>query len=133
MSASVRYIRFVTTETHEPYGHRTGVFKAAYNVLRKPEISDEAHSELDNMVAWFEQNLPVPDKFTTSTNPRAQNVSLSWFKPTATECIQRFRSIVSIIEQHDYSVEMLRTDRPGYVVYEDDFQIVATPFTDTPR
>jgi hypothetical protein len=27
-------------------------------------------------------------------------------------------------------VRMLKTDRPGYVVYEDGFQIVAEPFSD---
>jgi hypothetical protein len=39
--------------------------------------------------------------------------------------------LVVIPEHHGISVRMLKADRVGYIVYEDDFQIVAEPFADT--
>jgi hypothetical protein len=39
--------------------------------------------------------------------------------------------MVAILEAHDVKVEMLKTTKPGYVVYEDEFQVVAEPFSDS--
>jgi hypothetical protein len=36
--------------------------------------------------------------------------------------------VVAILQNHGVSVRMLKTDRIGYVVYEDEYQIVAEPF-----
>jgi hypothetical protein len=36
-----------------------------------------------------------------------------------------------ILEAHGHPVKMLREARVGYVIYEDDFQVVAEPFSDT--
>ncbi|MDP3854060.1 hypothetical protein [Phenylobacterium sp.] len=38
----------------------------------------------------------------------------------------------ALLEQHGIWGEVLRTARPGYVVYEDDHQVLAYPFADTP-
>lgn len=34
----------------------------------------------------------------------------------------------AIIENHSFNISVLKTDRPGYIVYEDDQQVVAEPF-----
>ncbi len=34
----------------------------------------------------------------------------------------------AVIENHGFIIEVMKTDRPGYVVYEDEYQIVAEPF-----
>ena len=39
--------------------------------------------------------------------------------------------MISILETQGVVVEVIETQRPGYVVYEDEFQIVAEPFADT--
>lgn len=38
------------------------------------------------------------------------------------------RELAAILEAHDIRTEMITTERPGYVVYEDTFQVVAEPF-----
>ncbi len=48
-----------------------------------------------------------------------------WFKDTASEWISVFREIVAILEDCDFQVATLTTDRPGMILYEDDFQVVA--------
>jgi len=41
------------------------------------------------------------------------------------------RELASILEGHGISVELLQTERPGYIVYEDNYQVTAEPFIET--
>jgi hypothetical protein len=36
--------------------------------------------------------------------------------------------MVRILERNDIHVKKIRTDKPGYVIYEDEWQLVAEPF-----
>jgi hypothetical protein len=38
------------------------------------------------------------------------------------------RELVALLEHKAIALEELRTERPGYVVYEDEFQVAAMPF-----
>ena len=40
-------------------------------------------------------------------------------------------TLVAILNTHGVHTEMLRTEKPGYVVYEDPFQVAAEPFGET--
>ena len=39
-----------------------------------------------------------------------------------------YGGMIRILEQHGIYVKKIKTDKPGYVVYEDDWQLVAEPF-----
>jgi hypothetical protein len=41
------------------------------------------------------------------------------------------REIMVLLGHNDVHVRMIKTTRPGYVLYEDEFQIVAVPFADS--
>jgi hypothetical protein len=36
------------------------------------------------------------------------------------------------LEDKDIGVRELRTERPGYILYEDEHQVAAMPFAETP-
>jgi hypothetical protein len=38
------------------------------------------------------------------------------------------RELVALLEHKSLAVEELRTERPGYLVYEDEYQVAAMPF-----
>jgi hypothetical protein len=42
------------------------------------------------------------------------------------------RELQRVLESHSLSVETIRTRRPGYILYEDEYQVAAYPFRDTP-
>jgi hypothetical protein len=63
-----------------------------------------------------------------SSRAGAPNKAVTWLKASATEHVSRLRELVSLLEHKDVAVQELRTDKPGYIVYEDDFQIAAEPF-----
>jgi hypothetical protein len=52
---------------------------------------------------------------------------------SAHEHLNHLRKLAALIESAGIGVDELRTDRPGYVVYADEHQVVALPFADTPR
>jgi hypothetical protein len=58
-------------------------------------------------------------------------MALSWFKDTAREHVAKVRTIVALLEARGVTVLTVATERPGYVVYEDDFQVIAEPFADS--
>jgi hypothetical protein len=126
------YIRFITGEIHDNTSREVGVFQAAYGLRRRGHLLDYEEARLNELLDWFNANLPKPTRLTTSKPPyyRKQNRAISWFKDSATEHISKLREIVSILSQHEIHSEMIQTDRPGYVVYEDEYQIAAQPFSD---
>lgn len=79
---------------------------------------------------WFSENLEKPTRFATAKAPfyGKQNNAISWFKDDAVEHLSRIRTRVAILQSHGVSVKALKTDRAGYIVHEDECQIVAEPF-----
>jgi hypothetical protein len=49
----------------------------------------------------------------------------------AAECISRLYELKRILEANGHVVTVVREDRVGFVVFEDDYQVVAEPFADT--
>lgn len=47
---------------------------------------------------------------------------------SAIDAVRYMHAVADIVRRHDYPVEVVQTERAGYVVYEDEWQIVAEPF-----
>ena len=52
------------------------------------------------------------------------------FRGSKTAQLSTLRELVAILETHGVPVRMLKAQRVGYVVYEDEHQVVAEPFAD---
>ena len=116
-------------------GLADGVFVRAYEVLNNEsgDIPIYHQENMETYIEWFRKNLKKPTKFNSSTSKGAykrQGKGVSWFKDTAVEHISRVREIISIIEDCGYAVSERSTTKPGYIIFEDYFQIVAEPFRD---
>jgi hypothetical protein len=127
------FIRFAIGKLDEDSRREQGVFHALGDLrdgghLHWYEI--ELAAELRD---WFNQHLERPARFSTSKGYTcgAQNRAISWFRDSAKRHIAKIREMVAILENHDVKVEMLKTEKPNYIVYEDEFQVVAEPFSDS--
>ena len=130
------FVRFVCPTRVEGMAAREGFFRAAYELRESGELDLHTFERLEALLAWFHQHLSVPDKFNKSRSKgayRRDTKGLSWFKPTSTEALAKSYELISLLEENGYIVEALRSDRIGYIVYEDESQIVAEPFSDTPK
>jgi hypothetical protein len=125
------FIRFVIQDKDTDSVRRQGLFQALSDLEDAGALYTHEQNLYDEVYAWFQQNLPVPRSFARSSKPHAKKVAISWFKDTATEHIRRMRELAHILEAHDRKVSVVTTERPGYVVYEDDYQIAAEPFRET--
>lgn len=126
------FVRFVLHEKDEDSGRRTGIFQGLYDLLESHDLNQDDRARLDELRSWFVQNLAIPDRFSLSSKPHRKAQAISWLKESAIEHVTHLRAIVRILEAHGFVVDRIRTQRPGYVVYEDEHQVAAYPFTDTP-
>jgi hypothetical protein len=132
-SVQVRFVRFVVHDLDGDSGYRQGFIQAAARLDDDGHLADAQAALFRESLRWFREHLPVPDRFTRTRNAsHKKKRALSWFKEDALAQITHARDVLEIPRSHDVLVEKLVTERPGYVVYEDDFQVVAEPFTDTP-
>lgn len=118
------YIRFVIGRKDEGSHVELGIFQAAFQALTQQHITGPDADELNEVRAWFSENLERPAAFGRNRLP----LGICWFKTAATDHISRIRQMAAILERNGIYIRKLRTDRPGYVIYEDEWQLVAEPF-----
>lgn len=126
------FIRFVIDHLDPDSGRRQGLFQATDELLSSGRMSSEDAERLQSLYGWFKANLPVPTRFSLSARPHRKAQAVSWFRDTAAEHIRQMRDYSGLLEGYGLSVHVLRTGRPGYIVYEDEHQVAAYPFADTP-
>ncbi|PZQ17204.1 MAG: hypothetical protein DI565_07495 [Ancylobacter novellus] len=107
------------------------MFAAAGELRESGRLSEVDEKTLDLAGKWFSENLPVPDRLSVSRRPRRKAQAISWFRDTSIEAISRIRAYAAVLEEYGVAVEMIHTDRPGFIVYEDEWQVAAYPFSDT--
>lgn len=118
------YVRFVVGRKDEESNVELGVFQAAAQALEWQHIRGTDADELNALRAWFNDNLDKP----TSFGRDKLRLGICWFKTGANEHITRIWEMVRILERNGIYVKKIGTDRPGYVIYEDEWQLVAEPF-----
>lgn len=118
-----RYIRFIVRTDHPSRVRCTGVV-ASLRILGEEGRLPDYHVEYSKeLFERLNDGLPCPpfDESNWSAD------CISWFKDSeaAQEWISIFRDLIAILEDSDIEVGTLKTERPGMIVYEDDYQIVA--------
>ena len=125
------FVRFVVKFLDPDSGRRQGLFQAAWKLRDSGRLNAADWRRLERIRDWFNENLEKPARLSLSARPNRKAQAISWFKSTAAEHIDKMRQLQRVLETHGIAVEMIRTRRPGYVLYEDDFQVAAYPFSDT--
>jgi hypothetical protein len=92
-------------------------------LFRHEEVLLEATYE------WLNAHLPCPPFSEKLRNGEWTRDAVSWFHADAGEVLRRIWDIVAILKEHDVPVRFVATQRPGKIVYKDEYQIVAeTPY-----
>jgi hypothetical protein len=128
------FVRFVVAERDPSTGLESGIFQVADRLSDKPDIPKIDRAVLRDSLAWFERNLAEPGRFNRTRSKghyRRQTRGIAWFRDTAAEHIAQVQRLRAVLEVHGYCVSMFREQRLGYVVYEDEHQVIAEPFADT--
>lgn len=118
------YIRFVIGRKNEDSHVEQGIFQAAALALEWQTVTGGDADELNEIRAWFSANLDKPASFGRENLHRG----ICWFKTGAIEHISKIWEMVRVLERNGIFVKKTRTEMPGYMIYEDEWQIVAEPF-----
>ena len=128
------YVRFAVDAIDDDSQVRGGILQAAYSLRDDEDLLEDDREALEALLSWFASQLNTPDRFTRTSSKgyyRRAPKGISWLKDTAKEHIEKMREVGEILARHGHRVKMLKESRPGYLVYEDEFQVVAEPFADS--
>ena len=108
---------------------RRGIFRSVYCVRDSPDTPDWLRDEIARELVWFNDNLPVPNGsvFWVRSRKRYRQQGLCWFRDDATEMIRRVFDLRALLQEGGYPIELMRTQRPGSILYRDAYQVVARP------
>jgi hypothetical protein len=125
------FVRFVITAVDNDSGRRQGLFQRAYALRRSHELASELHGQLDQALTWLDSHLKIPERFTRGKRKGEPGLAISWFKDSADDYMRQMHTVCRILNEHGITTEMITTERPGYIVFEDGCQVAAVPFSDT--
>jgi DUF2075 family protein len=126
----VNYIRFTTFLLDPNSGRPLGLFQLLGIMEDAGVMQDYEISWMNDVLQWFNKNLKEPSTFSRSKKTHAKQVGLCWYKSTANEHINKMYELVELLRHHNIEVNILKTNKPGYIVFEDEYQTVAEPFVE---
>jgi len=115
------FVRFETPYYCNSSRQPLGIFWAAEVVESRADLHPWTRDWLNNRSTWFGAHLPVPRL--DDIDPRA----IFWFRPR-TKIVREMWQLVAILREEGVPVGLRRTNVPGRVVYQDEFQIAAIPY-----
>lgn len=122
----MQYIRFQTTHIDEMSTKPLGIFQIAYEV-RDSWLPPYQKEYLADLLSRFDDHLEEPTTFSRKSGQTATR-GISRYKSTAQEHLTKMYEIARVLWEHDIYVEIVTTDTPGYIVYEDEVQVVGEPY-----
>ena len=128
------FIRFVLSARDPDSGVASGVFELAYRLQDHESVAHERRDRLKELISWFEKHLAVPDRFNRTRSKghyRRVTKGIAWFKDSAHEHVQQLFRLRGVFEEIGYQVNIICESRVGYVIYEDEHQVIAEPFRET--
>lgn len=114
------YVRFIVQSDHKSRTKCTGVIGSYVELRDSGELAAHDKDYADKIIEKLNKELPVPP-----FEQKNWSECACWFKDSAKEMIHNIREIIQILTDYGFRVEMLTEDKPGMIVYEDDFQVVA--------
>lgn len=129
---NLMFIRFVCGEKNEDSHVAAGLFCAAFDLIHEGELPDHDYAELDELMNWFRLRLKGPFEYRLRKPWRARR-SVCWFKSDANEHVRQAWLMMKILERNDVFMRMIKARFVGYVIYEDEVQVLAQPSADMRR
>jgi hypothetical protein len=119
------FVRFVVGTDAENAAWLTGVITEARLLRDAGELYDYESERLEAIYDWFNEHLPCPPFGKKRRSGEWSQNAVCWFRTGAKGPIERMWDIVAILREHGVVVRMITTEKPGKIVYEDEFQVVA--------
>lgn len=113
------YYRIHVNYSSPTTGKPVGVFGAMHHLKHAGRLTPEEEALYAAIDGWFKENLPDPPFYQDGNSIGA----VTWFKSTASEMMIQLDPLVEILTKYGNQVNIAKTQAPGIIVYEDDFQV----------
>jgi hypothetical protein len=122
------FIRMAIVGEDSVSHQQQGVFQAAWDLLASGDLTNAEAEDLRSLLEWFNANMPFPSE---AERRVLSHRAIFWFRPSARGYIKKAWELLQLLRMAGYLAEVLKTQNPGSIVYEDRCQIAAIPFKDT--
>ena len=122
------FLRFQGQQPNLGTASKLGIFQLAFELRDRRDLPSYAFDELQSNLAWLKLHLKSPEILDDDEHYRA----IAWFKPDAHEPLKRVWAIKAVLEEFGYQIDLIKSNTPGLVIYEDDWQIIAKPIRKSP-
>lgn len=116
-----KYLRIQGRELAEFTNYPNGVFGIFRDFEKKHVMTDEDASLYQEIVDFFSTTLPWPPMC------NAQQRVICFFKiENSDEMMKYMKPLLWLLERYNHPYDVVLTNFPGNIVYEDEYQIVVT-------
>ena len=126
------FIRYIVKYFNKQTGREeTGIFRAADYVRDFSEIGAAEKENLQKLIEWFDEHLPVPEFYDDPAKRSEDRHTYFWFKTSAAEFIDSMNALTAVLKESGVKVEKLFAGEvPGELIFEDYCQIAVVPLKD---
>jgi hypothetical protein len=117
------FLRFQGQVPNLGTASQLGIFQLAFKLRDTFDVPDYIFNELQHHINWLNVNLKAPAILDEGKNYRA----ICWFTPAAKEPMGHIWPIKAILDDYGYSIDVVTTNDPGTVIYQDGWQVAAIP------
>ena len=116
------YVRIQGRDLSDRTDKPVGIFCAIHRLRNAKKMTDEEWAYFYPIGIWFEENLPNPPFY----DDDKRKLPITWFKTaTAGFMLEKLRPLMDIMEKYAQPCNMVFTNFPGRIVYEDEWQVAA--------
>ena len=121
MDTNYKYVRIQGREIAQYTNYANGVFGIFRDFEKKHVMTDEDFALYQEVVQYFTENLPWPPM----CNDKKKVIC--FFKTENSEEMLRYmKPMLWLLERYNHPYDVIYTNFPGNIIYEDDYQIVVT-------
>ncbi len=119
------YLRYIVSYRNNVSGKtEAGIFRSADHVRDHSGISDAEKIKLQELITWFDENLPVPEFYDDPAKRGEDDHTYFWFKRSAENFIEKIEALCEILKANNVRIERLSAGEiPGKLIFEDECQI----------
>ncbi|GAB5482143.1 MAG: hypothetical protein Pars92KO_19000 [Parasphingorhabdus sp.] len=128
------YVRFVSPQPLEERRGNMGIFQPALDIVYDDATPHHVYWPIRQELDWFNEHLPKPraTSFEVRSRKSWRSDGICWFHDDAHEMIYRAFVLSALLRDCGVNITKLATNRPGQILYRDDYQIIAKPAAETP-
>ena len=121
-----KYVRLQGRETSYITNKPVGIFTLCWRRIKNNMFDETDKNKFIEADNWFVENLTYPPFYGQNNDDPTANINgvICYFKTTyANNIAERFNPIFELLDKHQVPYDIIYTNYPGKIIYEDDFQV----------